>query len=228
MRILGLTDIHGTTEKLAPAALGANLEDADLVVISGDLTHFGSERDVEGVIRQLRKFNQKILAVTGNCDPAAVEAYLTEQGINLHARYIEQAGYGFIGLGGSLPTPGGMTPNEYSEEELERCLRDGADGLDTASSFLLVSHGPPFNTKCDRAAGEHVGSRRLREFIEKYQPLVCFSGHIHESRGIDLIGKTRIVNPGPLREGGYSLIEIDDDRVNVRLYRGSSLLDQMG
>jgi Icc-related predicted phosphoesterase len=218
--------MHGSTDGLS--ALAAALEGADLVIVSGDLTHFGGRRDAKTVIEGIRIYNRSILAVSGNCDHPPVETYLLDEGLGLHARYTRRAGYGFVGLGGSLPTPGGMTPNEYSEEELARFLEKAAAGLDTAapSPFVLVSHQPPLDTKCDLVDGGHVGSRSVRVFIEKYQPLVCLSGHIHESRCIDTIGRTRIVNPGPLRDGNHSLVEIDGDGATVRLYHGSVVLDQ--
>ncbi len=48
-----------------------------------------------------------------------------------------------------------------------------------------------------------MGSTKVREFIEKYQPQVCATGHIHEARGMDLMGSTIIINPGILMNGGY-------------------------
>ncbi|QGA68298.1 metallophosphoesterase family protein [Sulfolobus sp. E11-6] len=41
-----------------------------------------------------------------------------------------------------------------------------------------------------------MGSRSVRELEEKFQPLLGLHGHIHESQGIDKIGKTVIINPG--------------------------------
>jgi Icc-related predicted phosphoesterase len=41
-----------------------------------------------------------------------------------------------------------------------------------------------------------VGSRAVREMIEKYQPLVGLHGHIHECRGAVELGKTICINPG--------------------------------
>jgi hypothetical protein len=53
-----------------------------------------------------------------------------------------------------------------------------------------------------------VGSPLIREFIEKWKPLLVLSGHIHESAAVDAIGPTRMVNPGSLAEGKYALAEI--------------------
>jgi Icc-related predicted phosphoesterase len=56
----------------------------------------------------------------------------------------------------------------------------------------------------------------VRKVIEKYQPIIGLHGHIHESGGMDKIGKTIVVNPGSeYSEGvlkGY-VIEIDQGRL---------------
>jgi uncharacterized protein len=35
-------------------------------------------------------------------------------------------------------------------------------------------------------------------------------GHIHEARGVDHIGRTPIVNPGPVAAGHYAVVMVDD------------------
>ncbi len=63
-------------------------------------------------------------------------------------------------------------------------------------------HVPPFNTKLDMLYdASHVGSKAVREFIEKFQPLLTLHGHIHESPRMsgqfnEMIGRTMSINPG--------------------------------
>jgi hypothetical protein len=84
--------------------------------------------------------------------------------------------------------------------------------------LVLMTHNPPLNTTTDRIrSGVHVGSRSVREFIEKVQPDVCITGHIHESKGMDHIGKTVIVNPGDFVSGGYVVLEKTGDTLQVSL-----------
>ena len=69
---------------------------------------------------------------------------------------------------------------------------------------ILVAHCPPYQTAIDRIhSGLHVGSHSVRSFIETYQPDLCISGHIHEAPGEDTIGRTHLINPGMLAQGGY-------------------------
>ena len=74
--------------------------------------------------------------------------------------------------------------------------------LSNPNATIYVTHAPPFNTKLDIvASGIHVGSKAIRAFIEKEQPLITLHGHIHESPKmsgsyIDKIGKTACINLG--------------------------------
>lgn len=67
---------------------------------------------------------------------------------------------------------------------------------------ILVLHSPPRDTACDvMGGGAHVGSRAIRTFVERHQPRLTLSGHIHESprksgAWRDHIGETVCVNPG--------------------------------
>jgi Icc-related predicted phosphoesterase len=179
MKIVDITDIHGKTARIE--VISGVLRDADLVILSGDITHFGGEEDVARVVENFRRYNSRIFAVAGNCDSQGVEAWLSRQELNLHARCVSIGQLTLVGLGGSLPTPAGSTPNEYTEDDLRFFLDEAAKCLPEDSTLLLVS------------------------------PAVCFTGHIHEGRGVDKIGKTKIINPGPLHHGGYAMAEIGID-----------------
>ncbi|MHC5034601.1 MAG: metallophosphoesterase [Planctomycetota bacterium] len=215
MIIVALTDIHGRIERLGD--LAEALAEADVVLLTGDLTHFGGRADAARAVEAVRKHTAQVLAVAGNCDHQDVAAYLAEEGISLDCRHVVIDGVAFLGVGGSLPCPG-RTPNEFSEDELAAFLQEAAEGLPRDLPWVLVSHQPPDDTAVDRVhSGAHVGSRSVRRFIEDFQPLVCFTGHIHEAAGTDTIGRTKIVNPGPVHMGGYACAEVTDRLVEVEL-----------
>ena len=217
MIILGLTDIHGQTAGInrMQAELGA----ADVAVMVGDITNFGGTGDVKRVISAVRPHVPAILGVSGNCDYIEVDRCLDNEGMNLHAKGRHINGIGFVGVGGSLITPF-HTPNEYTEAELEGFLVSAASNVSPDAPMVLVSHQPPSHTACDRLrSGQHVGSHSVRSFIEKHQPLVCFTGHIHEAVAIDRIGKTRIVNSGLLGKGRYAFARIEGGEALVEIRR---------
>jgi Icc-related predicted phosphoesterase len=208
MQIAAITDLHGRVGSLE--TLSGELARADLVLVTGDLTHFGRREDGERVVGALREINERLLCVAGNCDHPEVARYLEEEGISLHARHEVVEGIAFLGVGGSLPAPAG-TPNEFSEAQLADFLARAAAGAPPDVPWVLAAHQPPHDTATDRVrSGRHVGSVSVRNFIEQNGPLVCFTGHIHESRGTDELGRTRVINPGPAARGNYALAELDD------------------
>ncbi|MDX1601344.1 MAG: metallophosphoesterase [Anaerolineales bacterium] len=219
MKIVAISDIHGRIERLAVAE--RDIAEADLVLLTGDITNFGREEEANRMLEPIRQRNDNILAVTGNCDYPEVESLLTDLNINLHASARNPNGVSVIGLGGSLPGPA-STPNEYSEGQLESFLDQASSQLDPDLPLVLNSHQPPANTIADRLPdGSHVGSTAVRRFIEDNQPLVCFTGHIHEGVGVDEIGATKVVNPGPLHTGRYGFADIRDGHLETVEIRGS-------
>jgi Icc-related predicted phosphoesterase len=163
------------------------------------------------------QINANVLALPGNLDEPDVGDYLVELGLSLHGTGRLLDAIGIFGVGGSNITPFN-TPIEFGEEELAVLLNSGYDQVKQASNLVLVSHAPPFNTKTDLiGSGAHVGSTAVREFIEKIQPVLCITGHIHESRAEDTIGRTRILNPGMIKDGGWIEISIEQGDVTAAL-----------
>lgn len=208
MIIVNIVDIHGNIKPVGK--IGDVISSADLIIIAGDLTQFGGEKDAEEVIGAVEKYNTSILAVTGNCDKKEVDGYLDSRKMNIHGRSVNIDGLSFMGAGGSLPCPS-PTPNVYTEEDYVGIFEESVEGSDDGLPAILVSHQPPYGTLNDRVSnGTHVGSRTVREFIERHKPLVCFTGHIHEAPGIDTLGSTKVVNPGPLGTRSYAYLDVTD------------------
>jgi uncharacterized protein len=213
MIIVAFADLHGDVSSLEAVFRQAGA--VDLVLLLGDITHFGGRDAVRRMAEAIQPHCPRLLAVPGNCDYPEVEEWLSEKGLSLHRRSVILDGIGFAGVGLSLPCPG-TTPGEISERDFRQYLTEAAAGFPRDIPMVLVTHEPPFNTATDLAfTGEHVGSRAIREFIEASRPMVCFTGHIHEAAGGDTLGTTRIINPGPLRRGGYAYAEIGQEGVRV-------------
>lgn len=212
MIIVNIVDVHGNIKPIDK--IGDVISSADLIIIAGDLTQFGGEKDAEDVVGAVEKYNTSILAVTGNCDKKEVDEYLDSRHMNIHGRSVNINGLSFMGVGGSLPCPS-PTPNVYTEEDYVEIFGESLEGSHDKAPAILVSHQPPYGTLNDRLPnGEHVGSRTVREFIERHKPLVCFTGHIHEAPGIDTLGSTKVVNPGPLGTRSYAYLDVTD-RINA-------------
>ena len=215
MRIITFGDIHmnpGDVESIP------GIHSAELIIITGDITNFGSRKDAEKIINKLMTINSNLLGVAGNLDQPEVARYLEDIGLSLHGKGKIINGLGIVGLGGSNFTPF-KTPYEFSEQELANLLAKGISQIGDIKDHILVSHTPPFQTKVDKLRnGKHVGSTAVRTFIEQQQPLLCLTGHIHESRGQDYIGRTHILNPGMMKNGGYIEVFFENDRISASLH----------
>ncbi|MDK2790273.1 MAG: uncharacterized protein PWP15_780 [Methanothermococcus sp.] len=194
MRIMGLTDLHGKLIHFNKILMYK----PDLILIAGDITHFGRDLRILDILKNVNK-KVRILTVPGNCDTPEVIKKLDDYGFNMDGKYIEFKNLKIIGLGGSNKTPFN-TPNEYSEEELYNKFKNAVKYIqkdELRGNFIFLSHAPPKDTMADRVRDTHVGSEAVRKIIEEYQPKLCICGHIHESRCIDKIGDTIIINPSP-------------------------------
>ncbi|PKP59040.1 MAG: hypothetical protein CVT88_03515 [Candidatus Altiarchaeales archaeon HGW-Altiarchaeales-1] len=105
------------------------------------------------------------------------------------------------------------------EKNDETTIEDDIKSLAKETSpekTVFVIHAPPWNTELDIVYpdGAHIGSKAVREFIEREQPMLTLHGHAHESYEIsgqfmEVIGKTVSVNPGS---------EYDRDKLNAVIF----------
>lgn len=206
MQILCLSDIHGEGAGLGEV-LAASAE-AEVVALVGDLTHLGGAAEAEKILAPIISSGRRLLAVPGNMDGEGARRYMDEAGISIHGRGVMVGTIGFLGLGGSNPTPFG-TPFEIDGEEARRLLAEGLSQIATATFRVLISHAPPRGTRLDKGfAGLHVGSPEVREFLLSGQVGLCLCGHIHEAAGEDTVDGALCVNVGPFKSGHCALIEI--------------------
>jgi Icc-related predicted phosphoesterase len=111
------------------------------------------------------------------------------------------------------------THREEDESQLKVRYEAMIANVKDPKNAVYNIHVPPYKTGLDDAAeldkdlrpvlaGQSiipVGSKALREVIEKHQPLISLHGHIHEGRGTTRIGKTLCINPGSMYEQGTLL-----------------------
>jgi Icc-related predicted phosphoesterase len=212
---IGIGDIH---EQALNIRFIPELSKAAGVIVTGDLTNRGRKASAEKTLGEIRRINPVVYAQIGNMDFKEVDDYLEEQGVNIHARGLDVGhGVGIMGVGYSNPTPFG-TPSEVPDDQIALWLDQAHAQVRNLPHLLLVAHNPPFGTATDKVrGGVSVGSRAVRKFIERVQPEVCLTGHIHEARAVDAIGRTVIINPGQLVGGGYALIRLTDNGLGADL-----------
>jgi len=215
MKIVSFGDIHMAIHQMEKIA--AEVATANLIILCGDLTHFGGCAEAKRVLDVARSYCPTVLAVPGNVDHPEVISLLQEEGASLHgqSRYLDDLGV--FGCGGSNITPF-RTPLEYRDEELGVILAQAHAEVVTAPMQLMVCHTPPHATRLDRLTnGIPVGSLTVRQFIIQHQPQICLTGHIHEAPGIDYIGRTKILNPGPFSSGGYIVVHYEHGAMDAEL-----------
>ena len=201
-RILFATDVHGACRHLP------GLPAADLLLLGGDLTHFGSAAQAGRILESFRQRFPAVLAVAGNCDAPDADGVLAACGCSLHLAVQEAAGLRICGVGGCNRTPF-STPNEWDEDDMARDL----DALDArlaggGAPLVLVTHAPPFGSGADRLPdGSSVGSRAVAAFVRARRPALVLCGHIHEAAGIFSCEGVPVVNPGPFSQGNYACFD---------------------
>lgn len=216
MRLLILADIHGGTKAIGTLSEAA--DGCDAVILAGDITNFGGRAELAAVIEPIESFGKPIMAVSGNCDPPAVDQELERRHVSIDANIKFINDYAFFGAGGSLPCPG-ATPNEIDECAFGDILEEAVT-LSQSKKLVLVTHQPAWGTKLDTTFnGRHTGSRAIRHFIERYKPVLAISGHMHEAFGTDQLEPTTLVNPGAFRQGRYAIADLNVDGVQVQLFQ---------
>jgi Icc-related predicted phosphoesterase len=161
----------------------------------------------------------KCYVTGGNDDPQELvdllEASQSDYVINCEGRIVTlDDTFPMANCGYSNPTPWD-TPRETDEETLEKYLEESLQGIDDFTNAIFNFHVPPYDSTLDDcpkldwstdppspvivagvAQSAPAGSRAVRNVVERHQPLLVLTGHIHESRGLVKIKRSTIVNPG--------------------------------
>jgi len=187
---------------------------------------------------RLKGTGVKMYIAPGNDDILEIDKVLDRESsdyvISCGDRKVYVEDHEMITLSWSNPTPWD-TPRECSEEELAEKIEALVSQIEDMESAIFNFHVPPYNTLLDVApklsedltpsVGEeaHVGSTSVLEAIKKYQPLLGLHGHIHESRGVQRIGRTVCLNPGSeYTEGILRGVIVFLEKYKVRRYMFTS------
>lgn len=221
MEILALSCIHNDIENMFKLIDQAEKLDFDAVVFPGDFTDLNLPRgftrvDVaEIIVAELESLGKPLITVPGSWDRDII-SYLDRKGISVHGKGMTVNGVGFYGYGGAR-TPFN-TLFEPADGEIQLGLMKGYEQVKNERVKVQVTHMPPARTAIDRIfSGAHVGSEAIRKFIEEKRPNVAISGHIHEAKGVDELGPTKVVNPGRFPEGNCALVSVNGVESSARV-----------
>jgi Icc-related predicted phosphoesterase len=207
MRIAATADLHLTPQNYdrIREPLSRVRDEADVLVIAGDLTNYGRPEEMHSLLNGLVRLRVPIVAILGNHDYESGQEHelikmMTAEGIKvLDGSSYERDGVGFAGTKGF---PGGFGKGmltAFGEKEVKAFVQAGLDEtlkleraltLLRAPKIVIVTHYAPI---CETVEGErqeiypYLGSSRLAEVIDRHQAVVAFHGHAHHGK---LEGKT--------------------------------------
>ena len=211
MKLLLISDLHGNVDNLQK--LEGEIKSADAVLFAGDFSKFKKPETAAPCAEKMRELCPNLFCVLGNCDEPDFLQKIESLDMSVEKSLAYFEGLAIAGSGGGSKFTG-ETPNERDEEDLQSDFdvikNSGLREEGQWSNLIIVSHNPPKAQTVDSpAAGVHAGSQIFADFIEQTKPLAVLCGHIHEGRGVEKIGETVVVNPGPLCEGKYAVMEVE-------------------
>lgn len=198
-------------------------DQADVLLLAGDLTRRGTPAEIDVVIRELQDVRIPILAVLGNHDhesgqPEKVNEALRSRGVHLldEAPFELNEHVGFAGVKGFMGGFGRYTLTAFGEgetkafvnttlEEVQK-LEYSLRRLSTPIRVVLMHYAPIMET----VMGEpeqifpFLGNDRLLEPIDRFNAAVVFHGHAHHGT---FAGKT----PAGVPVFNVSMVRVRED-----------------
>ena len=174
-------------------------EDADVLCLCGDLVNFGTTREVEILIEDLKTCRIPMVGVRGNHEhecgqPDHVLDMLCEAGVKMISagRSYEIEGVGFAGGKGFVGGFGRYMLSAFGESSIKTFVQEAIEdanqietsirSLRTERSVVLLHYAPVVDTVVGEPPEIHafLGSSRLAETIDRYENVrLVVHGHAH-------------------------------------------------
>lgn len=202
MRIAATADLHYSPQSYA--SLKDQFErvrdDADVLVLAGDLTNYGRPNEMEPLLNVLLRLRIPTIAVLGNHDYESGReqelcSMMIEAGIKvLDGTAYEREGVGFAGTKGFVGGFGREMLTAFGEREIKQFVQasiDEALKLERAMAQLrtdkrmVVLHYSPVVDTVEGEAREiypFMGTSRLGEVVDRLGANVVVHGHAHHGK----------------------------------------------
>ena len=207
MRIAATADLHFSPQSYdrLREPFTRVREEADVLVIAGDLTNYGKPDEMRSLLNALVRLRIPIVAVLGNHDYESGQeqelmSMMTTEGIKvLDGSSYERDGIGFAGAKGFIGGFGRGVLTAFGEKEIKAFVQASVDEtmkLERALSMLrtqkivIVTHYSPVVETVRGEAPEiwpYLGSSRLADVIDRHGAVMALHGHAHHGQ---LEGKT--------------------------------------
>jgi Icc-related predicted phosphoesterase len=202
MRIAATADIHFTPQSYdrLREPLSHVREEADVLVIAGDLTNYGRQDEMHSLLNALVRLRVPIVAVLGNHDYESGQEQelmnlMTTEGIKvLDGSSYERDSVGFAGAKGFLGGFGRGVLTAFGEKEVKAFVQAGIDEtmkLERSLSMLrtqktvIVTHYAPIAETVQGEPTEiwpYLGSSRLSDVIDRHGASLAIHGHAHHGK----------------------------------------------
>jgi Icc-related predicted phosphoesterase len=214
VRIAALGDLHysRTTVQGSLQPLFAQIsEQADILILAGDLTDFGLTEEARGLAREISgTLKVPAVGVLGNHDyesgqQAEIRTIFKDAGVTLlDGDTTEIHGIGFAGIKGFAGGFGRRALGPWGESIIKNFVREAVDEalkLETALArlrterLIAVLHYSPIQDTVEGEPREifpFLGCSRLEEPLTRYPVSAVFHGHAHHGQPE---GKTRTGAP---------------------------------
>jgi Icc-related predicted phosphoesterase len=235
LRIAAVGDLHVGEDHHEPyrELFARASDDADVLVLCGDLTNFGKTREVEVLAADIASCRIPVVGVLGNHDyecgqPREVSRLLHEAGMKLlEGEAYEIGGVGFAGAKGFIGGFGRYMLAPFGEPEIKSFVQASVDEnlrlesslrmLRTERTVVVLHYSPVLETLIGEPPEifAFLGSARMGETIDRFDGVkAVFHGHAHRgsvegrtARGTPVYNVAR-----PLlmreREREYLLVEV--------------------
>ncbi len=202
MRIAAVADIHFNPpvwERIREKMEHVR-DEADLLVLAGDLTNYGKAAEMEPLLNVLVRLRIPIVAVLGNHDYESDQhevlmKMMATEGIKiLDGTGYERDGVGFAGTKGFIGGFGRGVLTAFGEREVKNIVQAAIDEslkLERAMSQLrtekrvVVVHYSPIVTTVEGESPEiwpYLGTSRLAEVIDRHGANLVIHGHAHHGK----------------------------------------------
>jgi Icc-related predicted phosphoesterase len=199
MRIAALADLHFTPQNYdrIREQMGHVREEADVLVLAGDLTNYGKPQEMESLLNALMRIRIPTVAVLGNhdcesCQEVELMRLMAAEGIKiLDGTAYERDGVGFAGTKGFIGGFGRGVLTSFGEKEVKVFVQaaiDEALKLERAlmqvrtPKTVVVIHYAPIAATVQGELPEiypYLGTSRLAEVIDRHGADIVFHGHAH-------------------------------------------------
>ncbi len=207
MRIAASADLHFSPQSYDKIRepLQRVRDEADLLILAGDLTNFGKPEEMQSLLNALVRLRVPIVAVLGNHDYESGQQeelikLMTAEGIKvLDGSSYERDGIGFAGTKGFYGGFGRGALTAFGEPEVKQFVQAGLNEalkLERALSQLrtdkrvVVTHYSPVRETVEGEPMDifpFLGSSRLSGVIDRFGAIMAVHGHAHHGK---LEGKT--------------------------------------